>query len=53
MGSRKTQFLKLRLGAALRKNKNIPNWKHELPGFKQKWNIKKRSWRRKRLHINC
>ncbi|WUR02826.1 ribosomal protein eL39 [Vairimorpha necatrix] len=51
MGSRKTEIIKTRLVRARRSNRAIPAWKSELPEFKDKYNMKRRHWRAKKLKI--
>ena len=51
MGSRKSTLVKLRLGKAFRKNKEIPVWKRQQPGMRDQYNYKRRDWRSSTLKI--
>lgn len=51
MSARKTQIIKKRLGNSMKSNRQIPQWKFQTPGFAQRWNMKKRNWKAKKLNI--
>lgn len=51
MGAHKTFRLKIKLAKKLKSNRQMPNWKRMATDNKQRYNMKRRHWRRTKLRI--
>ncbi|EZG56485.1 ribosomal protein L39 [Gregarina niphandrodes] len=52
MGSIKTLALKVKLAKKAKQNRPLPHFLRTIPGYKIRWNNKRRHWRRTKLNVN-